>query len=111
MPPRRLDPTKYARQEKWYGSYYELAIEVSLSPADAQLAAGLHALWESPRLQGPWKDKNTAGTTVPLRLPPQDGGRTWYGILTVDEFGELPCNARIVREADEMADWLDLSIP
>ena len=109
--PRRLDPAAYAVRESWYGSYYELAIEVSLSPADARLATSLRALWESPRLQGPWKDMGTAGKIVRLEPPPPDSTRTWYGILTVDELGELPCIVGIVREAGDMADWLNLSIP
>lgn len=106
-----LDPDSYSRPESWYGSYYQLAIEVSLFPADEQLAAALEALWESPHLRGPWEDITAPGKPVPLRILEPDGGVSFYGVLAAGDLGDLPCVSHIVREGDENADWLSLGIP
>jgi hypothetical protein len=96
--------------ECFTGSYYELAMELSLAPSDARLAAALDALWTAPRIQGPWSDKSYAqmATIIP---PDPDNGRPYYGVITVDEWGELPFVSWIIREADSAADWLSVSVP
>jgi hypothetical protein len=100
-----------SRFREWFsGSYYELAIELSLAPSDARLSAAVDALWTAPRMEGPWSDKSYAHI-VAIGLPDSGNAQHYYGVLTVDGMGEVPCVSWMVRESDGGADWLSVSVP
>jgi hypothetical protein len=101
----------YGADKYWFGSYYEVAIEVSTSPADERLRAGIDGLWSSPALvAGPWPDKSAGDVVNPL-LPSIEEMVAMYGLLRLRDLGDVRCVAWIIREVGGGSDWVDLCIP
>jgi len=110
----RLPPTAYVRED-WYGSWYELAIELVPAGDDRRLSAAMAALWRGAGLGGPWPDRAAGpqGAPVDLRRPlPFEALRDLYGVLRLPGRRPLGCLTCIVREEHPGgADWLDLCVP
>lgn len=102
----------YALPESWYGSYYELAIEVSSAPDDAALAAAVQRLWTAPQLVGgPWRDRMATDAIAALPDVAPGGMESVYGMVRIPELGDVRCVSWILREEGGGADWVDLCIP
>lgn len=97
------------RDENWYGSFYEIALELGPTGNDALAMQALQALWSQPEVRGPWRERtdfdfqsDVSGITInDVRL---------YGSLRINDDNEVGCMSHLIRE-ESGADWLDLSIP
>jgi hypothetical protein len=102
----------YSAPESWLGSYYELAIEISTTPDDERLRAGVDRLWSaSVFVGGPWPDKLATRDTVLPQLPREEEMAASYGLLRIRDLGVVRCVAWIIRETGRGSDWVDLCIP
>lgn len=102
----------YGAAESWFGSYYELAMEVSTEPADERLRAAVEQLWSCSELvAGPWADKEvTLNVAIPA-LPDVEGMVAAYGVLRIPDVGDVRCVSWVIREVGRGSDWIDLCIP
>jgi hypothetical protein len=108
----------FTRKENWFGSFYELAIELQTSHDDVYLEKALAALWKHPYLIGPWVDIKKFGLSPDvIRVSNfNDGTENFsflrlYGVLSLPELGEqIGCLSIVVRETDG-SDWLDFCVP
>lgn len=102
----------YAAPESWFGSYYELAIEVSTAPADERLRASVEQLWScSAIVAGPWLDNDVTCDVAIPRLPAAEEMAASYGILRIPDLGDVRCVSWVIREVGCASDWIDLCIP
>lgn len=102
-----MDREAFINLENWYGTYYELCIELGPTGDDARVAAALRALWSHPALQGPWRDRASHESSPEVEfgdLP------VLYGVAKIHEGCEIGCISNIVRE-ESGSDWLDFSLP
>jgi hypothetical protein len=108
---KRMD-TNYGAAQNWYGSYYELAVEVAPAPADERLGKSIERLWSCDALvAGPWADKgNTEHVLIPP-LPAAEEMVASYGMLRIPDLGAVRCVSWIIREVENGSDWIDLCIP
>lgn len=102
----------YGTAESWFGSYYELAIEVSTAPADERLRASVEQLWAcSAVVAGPWPDKDVSRDVAIPRLPAAEDMAASYGVLRIPDLGDVRCVSWVIREVGRGSDWIDLCIP
>ena len=104
-----MDRREYLSDENWYGSFYEMSLELGPTGNDLLALEALRALWSQPEVRGPWRNLSGFGTErddaaitteeVPL-----------YGCFTLDNGTEVGCVSHLIRVPGE-SDWLDLSIP
>lgn len=101
----------YLSMERWFGSYYELAIEFYPRGDDARLLRALAAMWASPLLRGPWPEREQLGRapTPPQRLE-VEGSNRLYGLLQLPGALSIGCLSLTVRE-EHGSDWLDFCLP
>ncbi|HVS20163.1 MAG TPA: hypothetical protein VMT18_16285, partial [Planctomycetota bacterium] len=101
----------YLRDENWLGSYYELSLDLGPCGDDELASIALQALWQSPRLAGPWEGREGfGGPASKMAFGGPGTNTTFHGALTMPDGSELGCRAYLIRVADE-SDWLNLSIP
>lgn len=112
------DPTDFLGDETWLGGFYELALRIGRvdgDDSDIRLGAALAALWSSPDLDGPvrdrWTDRAEQPTVeprpVPIEHPP-----ALYGLARLPGDRSMVCSTHVVREAaPDGNDWLDLCLP
>ena len=101
----------FLAQENWYGSHYELAIEYYPAANNQSLLKAIQAIWQFPRLSGPWFEKTSfGGPPDMLQTLESEGGLVLYGLLEVDKSQQIGCLISMVREQDG-SDWLDFCIP
>lgn len=107
-------PTATVRED-WYGSWYDLAIEVGPAGDDRRLLEALGAVWRAPGLRGPWPrpDAGAGARPVDVHLPLAfEDVQRLYGVLHLAGHGPLGCLSVVVREESPGgADWLDVSVP
>ncbi len=109
--PQRMNEN-YGAAENWFGSYYELAIEVSTAPADERLRASIEQLWSCTAVvAGPWLDKEVTRAVAVPRLPAVEGMAASYGIVHIPDLGDVRCVSWVIREVGCGSDWIDLCIP
>lgn len=106
-----MNPDDYRSRERWFGSYYELAIEFYPRGDDARLLRAVAAMWASPLLHGPWPEREQLGRTPasPQRLD-AEGFNRLYGVLHLPQGTTIGCGSLTVRE-EQGADWLDFYLP
>jgi hypothetical protein len=107
----RMD-ANYHDAESWYGSYYELAIEVALAPTDERLQKSIERLWSCHALvAGPWPEiADTRHVRIPP-VPPAEEMAASYGLLHIPELGAVRCVSWIIREVGSGSDWIDVCVP
>jgi hypothetical protein len=100
---------EYLRDENWYGSFYEIAVELGPMGDDALAVQALHALWSQPEVRGPWRERtdfdfrsDVSGITI--------NDVCLYGCLRISDDRDVGCMSHLIRE-ESGADWLDLSVP
>jgi hypothetical protein len=106
-----IQRSDYVRDENWLGSYYELSLELGPCGDDELASSALQALWQFPRLAGPWDEREGLGGSASERaFGGPDSNTSFYGVLTLPDGSALGCLAFLIRVPDE-SDWLTLSIP
>ncbi len=102
----------FTKKENWYGSYYELCLELGPKGDDERLLRALNSLWAHPQLHGSWTDRDDFQTSPPLTKIVGEVELPRHGILTLGHGLQVGCESIVVRESDDNgADWLDLCIP
>lgn len=106
-----MDRSLYRKPENWYGSYYELAVELQPTGDDERLLRAMQRLWDYPALTGPWTSREAFGhpPAVPATVLQSDPVPL-YGVLELDDGREIGCVSHVIRE-EGGSDWLDLSLP
>src|SRR6185295_16655237 len=104
-----MDRAEYVRDDSWYGSFYEVALELGPSGNDVLAMQALRCLWSQPELRGPWRERTD------FESQPNDSDISLrevrlYGCFRLDDDSEVGCMSHLIRE-EGGADWLDLSIP
>lgn len=103
-----MNRSDYLRAENWYGSYYELSLQLGPPGDDERAITALRAMWDLPELLGPWRRREAFGT-API-IPELDNEcLTHYGLISLNRETQVGCMSFLIRCDD--ADWLDLSIP
>jgi hypothetical protein len=101
----------FAKDETWFGGFYELAIELG-DRNDDRLLRALAAVWAYPSLSGCFLEND---------VEPEDQERVavsgkllnrthLYGIATLPGDTTSPCGTFVIRE-DDGPDWLGLYLP
>lgn len=107
----RMD-ANYGAAESWYGSYYELAIEVALAPMDERLRKAVDRLWSCDALvAGPWPNRADTGHVLMPPVPAAEEMVASYGLLRIPELGVVRCVGWTIRDVGSGSDWIDLCIP
>ena len=106
-----MNRKSFEADEHWRGSYYELSLELGPAGNDDLTECAIRALWQYPRLQGPWGDRGEFGSLPSvISIGGPDSVTSAYGCLLGPEDRELGCIMWLIRP-DGDADYLDLSIP
>jgi len=108
----------FTQKENWYGSFYELAIELQTSHDNVRLEKALEALWNHPNLSGHWLSKENYGQgpdkfsiADKFHGMNQNSLIHLYGVFFIPEIDkQIGCLSIIVRETDG-SDWLDFCFP
>jgi len=108
----------YIEHENWYGSYYELAIELQSSHDNIRLEQALQALWSHPNLSGHWLSKENYEQSPDIfnvadKFHDLDKNSLihLYGLFFMPEIDkQVGCLSIIVREKDG-SDWLEFCFP
>jgi hypothetical protein len=97
--------------ERWYGGWYELAIQVGPHGNDAALRALLELIWNRPELTGPYASQKTEPDAQPIAAIAPDA-RHYYGCLQLAH-KRLACGTYVVQEDCEPggSDWVLLYVP
>lgn len=105
-----MDRDTFVCDENWFGSYYELAIELGPTGDDERLCTALEHVWSLPQLRGSWIAKSDFDLqSSPIEC--RDGiVFSRYGVITLTSEISVGCVTHTVREPDG-SDWLDLCIP
>lgn len=104
-----MEQAEFLCEENWWGSFYELALELGPTGDDAMATRALDELWRQPELRGPWRElADFSSEPDPTLLAPEEVRS--YGVLAFDSNTELGFMSHIVR-IEGGSDWLDLSIP
>lgn len=99
------------KDDDWLGSYYELAMEVSTHADDQRLARTASAVFGSPCIRGPWRDRGRMeGEPEGLNVTQADRVPFGYGSLDVPGLGLVGVVFAVVREASG-SDWFDVCVP
>jgi len=104
-----MDRHEYLRDENWYGSFYEISLELGPVGNDALAMQALRALWSQPEVRGPWRERSDFDSE-PDDAAIEIGEGHLYGCFILDDGSEVGCISYLVR-ADGKSDWLDLAIP
>jgi hypothetical protein len=104
-----MERAEYLCEENWWGSYYELALELGPSGDDAMATRAQEALWRLPELRGPWRELADFSSVPDTTLLAPEEVRS-YGVLAFDRNTELGLMSHFVR-IEGQSDWLELSIP
>ena len=113
-----MDRDLFIQKESWYGSYYELAIELQTSHDDIRLEKALETLWRHPNLSGHWLRIENFGQkpdviSIPNEFRVESSGSfiNLYGLFSIPDIDkQAGCLSTIVRETNG-SDWLDFCIP
>lgn len=95
--------------DSWYGSYYELAMELGPTGNDAHLEVALKALWRAPGLTGPWSSRGSF-SELPDAVVGADLEHILYGVATVGAHQPIGVVMHVVREP-QGSDWVDICFP
>ncbi len=113
-----MNKDSFTLKENWYGSFYELAIELQTSHDNVRLEWALEALWRHPNLSGHWVSiENFGQQSDVIRIPndfhiaSSNSFINLYGLFSIPEIDkQVGCLSTVVREKDG-SDWLDFCIP
>ena len=108
----------FTQKENWYGSFYELAIELQTSHDNVRLEQALEALWSHPNLSGHWLSIENYGQSpdvisIPneFRFENSSSFINLYGLFSIPDIDkQVGCLSTIVRETNG-SDWLDFCFP
>lgn len=108
----------FIQQETWYGSFYELAIELQTSHDDIRLEKALETLWSHPNLSGHWASienfgKNPDVISIPNGFQGESSNSfiNLYGLLSIPDIDkQVGCLSTVIRETNG-SDWLDFCVP
>jgi hypothetical protein len=105
-----MDRDTFVCDENWFGSYYELAIELGPTGDDERLRKALEHVWSLPQLRGSWIERHDYDLhSSPIEC--RDGiVPSRYGVLRLTPEISVGCVTHTVREPNG-SDWLDLCIP
>src|SRR5262245_9921591 len=53
-----MDRHEYLLDENWYGSFYEISLELGPVGNDVLAMQALRALWSQPEVRGPWRERS-----------------------------------------------------
>src|SRR5262249_19121655 len=104
-----MDRHEYLLDENWYGSFYEISLELGPVGNDALAMQALRALWSQPEVRGPWRERSDFDSE-PDDAAIEIGKVHLYGCFILDDGSEVGCMSYLIR-VDGKSDWLDLSIP
>jgi hypothetical protein len=104
-----MDRLEYLRDENWYGSFYEISLELGPTGNDALAKQALRALWAQPEVRGPWRERSDFDSELDDAAITIDEVRL-YGCFIMSDGSEVGCMSYLIRVEGE-SDWLDLSIP
>lgn len=104
-----MDRHEYLRDENWYGSFYEISLELGPVGNDLLALQALRALWSQPEVRGPWRERSDYDSE-PDDAAIEIGKVRLYGCFILDDGSEVGCMSHLIR-VDGESDWLDLSIP
>lgn len=94
----------------WTGGHYELKIWLG-PPSDARIGEALASIWESPLLEGPYRERDKEPADQPLSGPVGDH---LFGLAKIRGV-RLPFGTFVVREEDQrgtrLGDFVDLYLP
>ena len=108
----------FTQKENWYGSFYELAIELQTSHDNVRLEQALEALWSHPNLSGHWLSIENYGQSPDVisilnefRFENSNPFINLYGLFSIPDIDkQVGCLSTIVRETNG-SDWLDFCFP
>jgi hypothetical protein len=106
----RMNRDTFFKEENWYGSYYELCIELGETGNDTRLIEAMKCLWSQPQLRGGWWNRADFNTDAPQFEISEGFDRLRYGVIQLQNGFSVGCLMYVVRE-DNGSDWLDLCIP
>jgi hypothetical protein len=104
-----MDRREYLRDENWYGSFYEISLELGPTGNDRLALEALRALWSQPEIRGPWRERSDFDTERDDAVITTEEG-CLYGCFTLDDGTEVGCMSHLIHIPGE-SDLLDLSIP
>jgi hypothetical protein len=115
---KKMNRDFFTHKENWYGSFYELAIELQPSHDNVRLERALDSLWSHPNLSGHWVSIENFGRSPDVfnisdqsQSMDQNSLIHLYGVFSIPEIDkQLGCLSIVVRET-EGSDWLDFSFP
>jgi hypothetical protein len=113
-----MDRDLFIQKGSWYGSFYELAIELQTSHDDIRLGKALETLWRHPNLSGHWLSIENFGQkpdviSIPNELQVESSNSfiNLYGLFSIPDIDkQVGCLSTIVRESNG-SDWLDFCFP
>lgn len=104
-----MQRSEFITEENWYGSYYELCLELGPVGNDALATRALDLLWRRPELHGPWLDPADYDVDAEPLIPSIQEG-TYYGWLTLPDGNEVGFSSVLIR-FEGGSDWLEMWIP
>jgi hypothetical protein len=106
-----MNRERFLTRDNWLGQYYELAMAFRPQGDEQRLLQATIAVWQSPRLVGPWAERSQY-LAPPAHIDPQHiaGLNRLYGVLQLTPETEVGCLTFVIREG-AVYDWLLLCIP
>jgi hypothetical protein len=97
---------------RWFGGFYELAIQVGAHGNDAAILDLLDVIWSQPEITGPFEENNTEPSLQQITSISSDE-RHYYGFIRLNDGQLLACGTYVVKENYEVggSDWVLLYVP
>lgn len=99
-------------RNRWYGGFYELAIQVGPTGNDVAIADLLKTFWMLPNITGPYETNEIEPTDKPVVTADPDE-RHYYGFTQLSDGHTVVCGTYVVKETCEPggSDWVLLYVP
>ena len=98
--------------ERWFGGFYELAIQIGTHGNDAAILDLLNAIWSQTEITGPYKENDIEPSSQQIISTSSDE-RHYYGVIRLTDEQLLVCGTYVVKENCEPggSDWVLLYAP
>jgi hypothetical protein len=98
--------------QRWFGGFYELAIQVGAHGNDAAILDLIDAIWSQPEITGPYEENNTEPSIQQFTSISSDE-RHYYGFIRLNDEQLLVCGTYVVKENCEPggSDWVLFYVP
>lgn len=98
-------------EQYWHGSYYELAMEVSLNSDDSVMAKAFEAMSGHDQVEGFWSSYEGLGRAEVHGTAPEEK-YMWHGyaLLELPSLGTMGAVSHRIKDGDGLSDWLTLGL-